>query len=209
MISVKRLLRKEERFLGLLEASAEEGCASVKSLAQILKSDPPAASLEKLMKSRSREQEISSEIDTLLCESFTTPLEREDIETLSRSLYRIPKGIKKFAERYLISARQLKDVDFTQQLQMLDQATGIVRQMVFDLKGGPNIATTKTHNDALQKIEGEADKMLADALDNLYHGAHDPMQAIILQDLYELLERIFDRCRSAGNIVLQIVLKNS
>jgi hypothetical protein len=30
-----------------------------------------------------------------------------------------------------------------------------------------------------------------------------------LKDLYELLERVFDRCRNAGNILLQIALKQS
>jgi uncharacterized protein Yka (UPF0111/DUF47 family) len=209
MISLTKLLKKEDRFLSLLEANAQEARASAKGLAQILTSATPTASLEKLLKSRAREQEISSQIDNLLCESFTTPLEREDIETLSRALYRIPKGIKKFAERYLISAHQLKGVDFSQQITMLEQATETVWRMVCDLKGGPDIADTKANNDTLQKLEGDADKMLAAALQELYHGTHDPLQAIILQDLYEVLERVFDRCRTAGNIMLQIVLKNS
>jgi uncharacterized protein Yka (UPF0111/DUF47 family) len=32
---------------------------------------------------------------------------------------------------------------------------------------------------------------------------------IFLQDLYELLEKVIDRCRDTGNIILQIVLKHS
>jgi uncharacterized protein len=207
MISLKKLFIKEDRFLSLLEASAQEGRASVKALAQVL--DAQTATIEKVLKSRAIEQQIGSEIDTLLCESFTTPLEREDIETLGRALYRIPKGIKKFAERYLLSAKHLKGVNFSQQLKMLESATDTVYRMVADLQKGPNVAATKINNDALQKIEGEADEMLALSLDQLYKGKHEPLQAIILQDLYELLERVFDRCRTAGNIVLQIMLKNS
>jgi uncharacterized protein Yka (UPF0111/DUF47 family) len=30
-----------------------------------------------------------------------------------------------------------------------------------------------------------------------------------LKDLYELLEKIIDRCRDVGNVISQIVLKNS
>jgi uncharacterized protein Yka (UPF0111/DUF47 family) len=30
---------------------------------------------------------------------------------------------------------------------------------------------------------------------------------IFLRDLYDLLEKVIDRCRDAGNIVLQVVLK--
>jgi uncharacterized protein Yka (UPF0111/DUF47 family) len=35
------------------------------------------------------------------------------------------------------------------------------------------------------------------------------VQVVVIKDLYELMEKVVDRCRDAGNIVLQIVLKNS
>jgi uncharacterized protein len=31
----------------------------------------------------------------------------------------------------------------------------------------------------------------------------------VLRDLFELLEKLIDRCRDAGNVIFQIVLKNS
>lgn len=209
MISIKKLLHKEDQFLTLLEASAQEGCASVKALAQIVGKPAAKTSMEKLLKSRQKEREISSKIDELLCQSFTTPLEREDIETLGRALYRVPKNIRKFAERYLISAAQLQGVDFSEHIKMLETATHLVQQMVADLRKGPKLSATEANCNALQKLEGQADDMLTASLQALYQGQHDPLKAIILKDLYELLERVFDRCRTAGNVMLQIVLKNS
>jgi len=35
------------------------------------------------------------------------------------------------------------------------------------------------------------------------------LQGMAMKDLYDLLEKVIDRCRDAGNIVSQIVLKNS
>ena len=35
------------------------------------------------------------------------------------------------------------------------------------------------------------------------------MRYMILKDLFELLEKAIDRCRDAGNVVNQVVLKNS
>jgi uncharacterized protein Yka (UPF0111/DUF47 family) len=64
-------------------------------------------------------------------------------------------------------------------------------------------------NDQLQAIEGEADKHLLELLRGLYGHAGDSMRAMFLKDIYELLEKVFDRCRDAGNIVNHIVLKNS
>jgi hypothetical protein len=32
---------------------------------------------------------------------------------------------------------------------------------------------------------------------------------IVLRDLFELLEKVIDRCRDAGNVIFRIVLKSS
>ncbi len=61
----------------------------------------------------------------------------------------------------------------------------------------------------LQAIEGEADKRLLELLRGLYAQAGEPLRAVFLKDIYELLEKVFDRCRDAGNVVNRIVLKSS
>jgi hypothetical protein len=35
------------------------------------------------------------------------------------------------------------------------------------------------------------------------------LTVIILRDLYDLLEKVVDRCRDVGNVVANVVLKNS
>ena len=62
-------------------------------------------------------------------------------------------------------------------------------------------------NARLQHIEGEADKLILENLKELYNGNHEPLQAMMLKDLYELMEKVVDRCRDAGNVVSHIVLK--
>jgi uncharacterized protein Yka (UPF0111/DUF47 family) len=43
----------------------------------------------------------------------------------------------------------------------------------------------------------------------LFGGKHEPIQVVALKDLYELLEKVIDRCRDSGNVIAHIVLKNS
>ncbi len=50
---------------------------------------------------------------------------------------------------------------------------------------------------------------MLDLLRDLYSGRHESLKVIVLKDLYELLERIIDRCRDAGNVINHIVLKHS
>jgi hypothetical protein len=50
---------------------------------------------------------------------------------------------------------------------------------------------------------------MVERLKDLYNEPHRAVDVVALKDLYDLLEKVIDRCRDAGNIVVQIVLKNS
>jgi uncharacterized protein Yka (UPF0111/DUF47 family) len=80
---------------------------------------------------------------------------------------------------------------------------------VKELRSGADLAEVKKQNDQLQHIEGEADKLMLESLNQLYHGDHSSIRVVIMKDLYEMLEKIFDRCRDVGNLVFHIVLKHS
>ena len=64
-------------------------------------------------------------------------------------------------------------------------------------------------NDKMQYLEGEADKTVVELLRNLLNSQPDPIKVIVRKDLYELLEKVIDRCRDVGNVICHIVLKNS
>jgi uncharacterized protein Yka (UPF0111/DUF47 family) len=80
---------------------------------------------------------------------------------------------------------------------------------VKSLRRGVNLEEIKRLNDKLQHVEGEADKAILALYRELFSGKYDPLKVIMLKDLYELLEKVIDRCRDAGNVISQIVLKNS
>jgi uncharacterized protein Yka (UPF0111/DUF47 family) len=138
-----------------------------------------------------------------------TPLEREDIEALSNALYKIPKTAEKFGERYLLAPQHIQGWNILKQLAMLEKAADTVVVLVHELRQGVNLEKVKKQNDQLQHIEGDADKLMVESLQQLYNGDHSSIRVVILKDLYELLEKIFDRCRDVGNVVFQIVLKHS
>ena len=81
--------------------------------------------------------------------------------------------------------------------------------MVKALRDGMDLEKIKDLNDKLQYLEGEADRHMMSLYKDLFGGKHDPLQVLVLKDLYELLEKVIDRCRDAGNVISHIVLKNS
>ena len=211
MISLQKLFGKDDQFFTLLEASASEGSNSIKSLNKVLSQPAAQASLDTFHSSKEADKKITDQINEALIKSFVTALEKEDIEVLSHALYRIPKTVEKFAERFVISSHVVRDVDFGKHIALMDAATNQVVALVGMLRnlGAGKIHEAKALNQKLQQIEGEADNLQLDMLRDLYSGRHDPIKVLALRDLFDLLETIVDRCRDAGNIVTHIVLKNS
>ena len=208
MFSLQKLLGKDDKFFDLLTASAEEGVHSVEALKRILTNPSITPTLDEFVASRRKDKAITNEISELLVKTFVTTLEREDIEALSNALYKVPKTIEKFAERYVLCAPQLREVRFDRHLAMLEEATGTVVSMLKELKKN-NFGSISQQNSKLQKIEGDADKLMLDEFRHLYSGKYEPLTALALKDLYEILEKVFDRCRDAGNVVSHVVLKHS
>jgi len=212
MFSIQRILGRDQKFYDLLEASAQQADASVHHLIALLEKLEQKASpqsLEEFVQSRRKDKQITQELTEQLCKTFITPLEREDIQALSAALYKIPKTVEKIGERVLICPQDLQGRSFRKQVELLDQAAETVLAMVKQLRKGTDAATAREMNAKLQSIEGEADKLELDLLRDLYQGDYETKQIIFLRDLFELMEKVVDRCRDAGNIVLEVALKYS
>jgi uncharacterized protein len=209
MFSLQRLIGKDGKFFDLLEAGAEEARWSVRALVDLLKLPPEERVLDEFVLRRRQEKRIAEEISAQVCRSFVTPLEREDIEALSSALYKIPRTIEKFSERMLLSQPLLNGADFSRQTRLLEQTIEVVGAMVGQLRHHPRLEKVKEQNDRLQYFEQEADKLILDLLQDLYSGRHDSLEVMALRDLYELLEKVIDRCRDCGSIIFHIALKHS
>ena len=209
MFSLQTIFGKGDKFYSLLEASAAAARESTRALGELLATPPAQRSLEKFKLARQREKDLAAQISQELVNTFVTALEREDIDALSSALYKIPKIVEKFAERYTMAAERLGEVDFASRAAMLERACEVIEQMVGLLRKGMNIDTSKALNDKMQAIEAEADRLILGLYRDTYAHETDPMRYLILKDLFELLEKAIDRCRDAGNVVHQVVLKNS
>lgn len=209
MVPLQKLLGKEDRFFDLLEASAAQACASVRALREYVRNPGPGASLEPLIQCRVKNKAVISQINEALCTSFVSAIEAEDVEALSNSLYKIPKTVEKIAERISLAPEHLAGVDLGPQLALIEQAAEALRQMVGALRQGASLAGIQVHNERLHAAEGDMDKALNDLMRGLYHATEHAGRVLFLKDLFELLERVTDRCRDAGNIIARILLKGS
>jgi uncharacterized protein Yka (UPF0111/DUF47 family) len=209
MFSLQQLFGKGDRFYDLLEGAAQEAHESVRLVVELIRSPQDTSKLDALALARRKEKRISEQISAELVKTFVTGLEREDIEILARTLYKIPKTAEKLAERFLIAAPHMDGVDLATQAELMIKATDVVHTMIRQLRDIEDLEKVKELNDQLQQVEGEADKLMMNLLHDLYSGKYDALRAIVIRDLYELIEKVVDRCRDVGNAVMNTVLKNS
>ena len=208
MFSLQTIFGKGDKFYGLLEAAADAAVQSAKALTALVKANGAVATLTEFKIARQKEKEISDRISRELVNTFVTALDREDIEAIGNAIYRIPKTIEKFADRYILAAEKLSTLDFGPRAEMLEQAAVLVAQMVRGLRK-MNLDSMKELYDRLRNVEGEADRLILEMYRDLYAGKYDGLQALLIKDFFELLEKAIDRCREAGMIAYHIVLKNS
>jgi uncharacterized protein Yka (UPF0111/DUF47 family) len=209
MFSLQTIFGKGDKFYGLLEQSAATVCESAKALHDLLSKPEHGSVLAAFTATRAREKALAAQISEGLVNTFVTALDREDIEALNSALYKIPKTIEKFAERYEIVSDRLKGVDFAQRALVLERSSQVVEEMIGELRRGLRIDPVKKLQDRLQALESEGDRMLLSPYRTLYVEGGDVMRAMLAKDLFELIEKAIDKCRDVGNIVYSIVLKNS
>jgi uncharacterized protein Yka (UPF0111/DUF47 family) len=208
MFSLQTIFGKGNQFFGLLEEAAAAAADSTRALHTMLLGSDQAPALDAFRLARERERVAAARINEELVNSFVTALEREDIEALSSALVRIPKQVERFAERYALATKFLDGIDFAPRAAMLEQAAGVVLEMVGQLRR-MKLEEMQLLNDRLRAIESEADRLMLELYRDIYSGRYDGQQMFLIKEFFEILEKAIDRCREAGTVAYQIVLKNS
>ncbi|KRA15440.1 DUF47 family protein [Lysobacter sp. CCNWLW3] len=208
MFSLQTIFGSGQQFYTLLDEAAQAAYDSTKALHAMMKAADRQPALDAFKLARQRERATSDKISHALVDSFITPIEREDIESLGSALYKIPKQVEKFADRYSLAIQHLDGIDFAPRAAMLEQAAAVVVEMVHDLQK-MNIDRMTELNEKLRSLENEADRLMLELYRDIYSGRLDNLQMFLLKEFFEILEKAIDRCREAGVVAYQIVLKNS
>ena len=208
MFSLQTIFGQGKQFYALFNEAADAAWASTKALHAMLDAPERVPSLEAFKIARQRERVASDKISQALVDSFITPFEREDIEALGSALYKIPKQVERFADRYALAQHRLEGIDFAPRAAMLEQAAGVVVEMVRDLPS-LRLEPMKALNDRLRVIEMEADRLILELHRDIYSGNLDAGEMFLLKEFFEIMEKAIDRCREAGVVAYEIVLKNS
>jgi hypothetical protein len=143
-----------------------------------------------------------------LNKTFITPIEREDILELVKSLDDVVDGIEACASRF-----EMYHVDKVDE-HMIAFADVLVRS-VHQLKQAIHLLTQRKllamreYCIAVNELENEADDRLRLAITSLFADVKDPIELIKRKELYERLEQTTDSCEDVANTLESIIMRNS
>ena len=149
---------------------------------------------------------VIHEIYTHLNSTFITPLDPEDIHSLSSHLDDVIDGIEDSVHRML--AYKIEPIPSTVvELCRLVQNCGTALQAAFEAlaKGKPLM----NHCIEVNRLEEAADQLGRTAVADLLQNEKDPIRVIKLKEIYEFLEQTTDYCEDVADALQNVKVKNS
>jgi hypothetical protein len=202
-----RLIPREEKFYQDFLAIADELKNGARLLEEMLATDPPEwDKAEEIKEIEHKCDFLSHEVYQRLHRTFVTPLDREDIHALARSLddvmdeidatagyvrlYRVP--VIRYGAREL--ARIIVDSTAAVRLAMegLELRKGVSEQLV-----------------EINRLENEADRMHLQAVSRLLDEETDAILVFKWKEILDRLEDATDRCEDVADVIEGVVLKNA
>ncbi|MCG8351393.1 MAG: DUF47 family protein [Chloroflexales bacterium] len=203
---MKLFRRKSDRFMILLLQQAEYTVQGIDGLMAYLRtpSDECANYVRRIEKEADETRRIL--IDELN-HSFVTPLDREDIFSLSRSI----DDMLDYAYS-TVSEMQILNIESNQYLEqmisLIRDAAEEIRMAMVQLKDHPNVAND--HAVRAKALENRVEQVYREAIAALFQGPQDVkhvVEMLKLREIYRHLSNAADRGDEAANVISDAVVK--
>jgi predicted phosphate transport protein (TIGR00153 family) len=148
---------------------------------------------------------ITHEIIQRLNRTFVTPLDREDIHALARSLDDVMDAID--ASAAVIRLYRLETVRFgaRELAQIITASAQQLRPALIALEQHKGLLT---HAVEINRLENEADRTHQQAVGRLFDEERDPLLVIKWKETLDFLEEATDRCEDAANVLEGVMVKH-
>jgi uncharacterized protein len=203
-----RFLPREEKFFALFLDQVRiisEAAAALLAGAQ--------AGNTRLAEASQHIRQLEQQADTVihdiylrLNQTFITPLDPEDIHSLSSHLDDVIDGIEDAVHR-MVSYR-IEPIPPTV-VELCEQIVACVKSLKLAFEALHSNKKLTEHCIEINRIEGIVDDVVRDAVRELFDNEKDPIKLIKLKEIYELLEQITDDCEDVADALQNVVVKNS
>jgi len=201
-----RLIPRETRFYDDFQALADELKRGAQLLEEMLAPEQPDWTKADAIKEVEHKCDfLTHEVIQRLNRTFVTPLDREDIHELARSLDDVMDAID--AAAAVIRLYRLNSVRFgARELAVIVSAsTYQVRLAIEALEQNKGLVT---HAIEINRLENEADRVHQQAVGRLFEEERDPLVVMKWKETLDFLEAATDRCEDVANVLEGVMVKH-
>ena len=201
-----RLIPKEERFYDDFTAMAGQIRHGAELLDAMMAPDKPIwDKADEIKEVEHKCDFLTHEVIQRLNRTFVTPIDREDIHALARSLDDVMDAID--AAAAVIRLYSLNTVRFgaRELAKIITASTEEIRpalQALEQKKGGVVV-----HAVEINRLENEADRLHQQAVMRLFDDERDPILVMKWKEALDFLEDATDRCEDVANVLEGVVVK--
>jgi predicted phosphate transport protein (TIGR00153 family) len=203
-----RLLPREEKFYHLFLKQADiilEASALLLEGVQAGNSRMAGAATE-INVLEHKGDEVIHELFTRLNSTFITPLDPEDIHSISTQLDNVLDGIEDTAHRLVSYGIEPIPATMTKLSEIVASCARALKNALLALeKNGPIME----HCIEINRLENEADRVGRSAVADLFHKEKDAIALVKLKEVYEFFEATIDSCEDVADVLQNVVVKNS
>jgi uncharacterized protein len=201
-----RFLPREEKFYSDFQALADELKHGASALEEMLVAEHPLwDKADEIKEIEHKCDFLTHEIIQRLNRTFVTPLDREDIHALARSLDDVMDAID--AAATLIRLYRLDSVRFGA-LELARIITTCTEQVRLGLGALEQHKGLATHAIEINRLENEADRLHQQAVSRLFDEERDPLLVMKWKEALDFLEDATDRCEDVANVLEGVMVKH-
>lgn len=201
-----RLIPREEKFYDDFKVMADQLRQGARLLEQMLAIDPPIADKAHEIKEVEHQCDfLTHEIIQRLNKTFVTPIDREDIHELAKTLDDVMDAIDNAAaliplyriDKIRPGARELTHVIVKQcdeiraAVEALEQRKGVLDRAI-----------------EINRLENEADRIHKLAISQLFDEESDAITVMKWKEILDVLEEATDACEDVANLLENVVVKH-
>lgn len=150
---------------------------------------------------------LSDELRTALFSTFVTPMDREDIHGLNKTLTSITEHVSSAARRFDMYHVRKVEPAVLMQADVLLRCVKELQVLIGHLDNLSSLERFTPHIEKLHQLEKEGDHIYRKAMKELFWQPTDTIHVIKWKDIFERLEDAIDKCNMSGNILMGIILK--
>lgn len=209
--AIKWLLPHENRFFLYLSSIAESAASAADMFAKFrdAKSREDFRKIAEVLRVKEAEtDELAHTLYEELDKTFVTPIDREDLHSLTHALDDILDSLDSTAEQiYLFKLLTLTE-PMRELVRIQCEAVHEVVKCVKQLQDLGKIDQIRVHIIHVNSLENEGDKVYRKSLEALFDNVVDPIELIRQKEILDALEDGIDACEHVVNVVRSVVVKN-